>query len=63
MGQIDIVNGDEIQIGQGNFRKFRIVAGDTKLLEHLSTCGKNATYISPTIHNEIIDACNTIFQY
>ena len=34
---------------------FRIEAGDTILGEHLSTAVRNATYISNTIQNQIID--------
>ena len=45
---------------QGNFRSllaFRVDAGDAVLKEHLATAGKNATYISKTTQNELIQLC------
>lgn len=50
---------------EGNFRallRTRINAGDATLKEHFKTCGKNATYISWTIQNEIIEACDEIIK-
>ncbi|KAH1028503.1 hypothetical protein HUJ05_001858, partial [Dendroctonus ponderosae] len=49
----------------GNFRaliKFRLEFGDTKLQHHLETSKSNATYISKTVQNELIDACKEIIQ-
>lgn len=45
---------------EGNFReilKFRVDAGDTDLANHLQNSTCNATYISKTIQNEIIEVC------
>lgn len=44
----------------GNFRnllRFRIEAGDTALKNHLETTSSNATYISKTTQNDLIDSC------
>ena len=44
---------------QGIFRallSFRVDSGDAILKEHLETAGKNATYISKTIQNGIVEA-------
>jgi hypothetical protein len=43
---------------QGLFRSllaFKIDSGDKELTNHINSCKKNATMISKTIHNEIID--------
>lgn len=56
---IDNENNDEL-INEGNFReilKFRVDAGDTDLSNHLKNSAANATYISKTVQNEIIDIC------
>lgn len=48
---------------EGNFRallKFRIDAGDKALESHLHTAGRNATYISKTIQNELINICGAV---
>lgn len=45
---------------EGNFReilKFRVDAGDTDLADHLKNTAANATYISKTVQNEIIEIC------
>ncbi|KAH1027235.1 hypothetical protein HUJ05_000785 [Dendroctonus ponderosae] len=50
---------------EGNFRaliKFRIESGDTKLQHHLETSKSNATYISKTVQNELINVCKEIIQ-
>ena len=50
---------------QGIFRallSFRRDAGDTILKEHLKTAGKNATNISKTIQNGIIEAVGCSIQ-
>ena len=44
-------------LNQGNFRallKLRVDAGDKELSEHLETCDRNATYISKTSQNELL---------
>lgn len=53
----------EVTPGEGKFRgllKFRVNSGDDVLRNHLMTCPKNASYISPTIQNEVITACNSL---
>lgn len=50
---------------EGNFRallRMRIEAGDEKLRNHFKSCGKNATYISWNIQNQIIDACDKVIK-
>jgi hypothetical protein len=50
---------------EGNFRAlllFRIDAGDKQLKHHLKTAGQNATYISKTVQNDLINICGTIIQ-
>jgi hypothetical protein len=50
-------------VNDGNFRallRFRIDAGDAALKEHLESCVRNATYISPKIQNEIFATCGDI---
>ena len=52
-------------INDGNFRallRFRIDAGDTQLQHHLETASANATYISKTVQNQIIDVCKLEIQ-
>ena len=47
----------------GNFTallKFRVDAGDMELKQQLETAGRNATYISKTIQNELISICGSI---
>jgi hypothetical protein len=52
-------NLDEQSVAKhGNFRallKYRVDGGDTVLEKHLNTCDKNATYISKTIQNQLIE--------
>ncbi|XP_050527818.1 52 kDa repressor of the inhibitor of the protein kinase-like [Daktulosphaira vitifoliae] len=53
----------EPECNEGNFRallRARIDSGDKNLKQHLMTCGKNSTYISWNIQNQIIDACDEI---
>jgi hypothetical protein len=48
----------ETIINEGNFReilKFRILSGDKTLESHLKNNNAKATYISPTIQNELIE--------
>jgi len=47
----------------GNFRsllRFKVHSGDQELYKHLKLAGANATYISPSMQNEIIAACNKV---
>ena len=47
----------------GNFTalpKFRVDAGDMELQQHLQTTGRNATYISKNIQNELTSICSSI---
>ena len=47
----------------GNFRallRYRTNGGDEHLVNQLLRSGLNATYISPTIQNEVIHACNDL---
>ena len=47
----------------GNFIEllnFRAQAGDTALADHLRNCPKNASYISKTTQNELINCCGEI---
>ncbi|XP_052282497.1 52 kDa repressor of the inhibitor of the protein kinase-like [Dreissena polymorpha] len=49
---------DDESVNCGNFQsliEFRVESGDSVLKEHFATCGKNATYRSPTIQNELLD--------
>jgi hypothetical protein len=58
-------DGDETSINRGNFRallKFRVDAGDKILEEHLQTAAHNATFISKTTQNELIQCCGEIIQ-
>jgi hypothetical protein len=48
---------------EGNFRailRARIESGNENLRKHFETCGKNATFISWNIQNQIIEACDEI---
>lgn len=57
------LGSDESCFGEGNFRallKFRVEAGDNALEHHMNTCGRNATYISKTTKNEIIQCCGDV---
>ncbi|XP_057290258.1 52 kDa repressor of the inhibitor of the protein kinase-like [Hydractinia symbiolongicarpus] len=47
----------------GNFvelLKVRVLGGDADLKEHLSKCPKNATYISKTTQNDLINCCGEV---
>jgi hypothetical protein len=47
----------------GNFRallKFRIDAGDEELRNHLTNASSNATYISKTSQNQLIQSCGAV---
>ncbi|CAG9822034.1 unnamed protein product [Phaedon cochleariae] len=57
----DEINKDKS--AEGNFRallKFRIDAGDKELQSHVESCGKNASYVSKTIQNELIQCCGEV---
>lgn len=50
---------------EGNFRallRFRVDSGDSQLRQHLETRNSNATYISKTVQNELIDTCKDFIQ-
>lgn len=50
---------------EGNFRalpRFRIESGDSTLRQHLEKANSNATYISKTVQNELIDTCKDYIQ-
>ncbi|XP_063623118.1 52 kDa repressor of the inhibitor of the protein kinase-like [Cydia splendana] len=51
--------------GEGNFRallKFRIDAGDEILRDHVKTCPKNASYISKSTQNDLIECCGELIS-
>jgi hypothetical protein len=61
-GTLALPDGDPV-VNDGNFRAllhFRIDAGDVALNEHLESCVRNATYISPKFQNEIVVTCGDI---
>lgn len=61
----EISGNESVVADEGNFRallKFRIDSGDTTLQNHLETSNSNATYISKTVQNELIDVCKEIIQ-
>ena len=50
---------------QENFKSlldFQIDAGDVHLKEHLETCAKNASYISKTTQNELLECIKEYVQ-
>ena len=60
-GTIDL--DSPVCVSDGNFKgllAFRVDAGDHVLKNHLETTGKNCTYISKTIQNELIQICGNI---
>ncbi|XP_064214539.1 52 kDa repressor of the inhibitor of the protein kinase isoform X1 [Tribolium castaneum] len=60
-----LLSYDSVVADEGNFRallKFRIDSGDTALQQHLESSKSNATYISKTVQNELIDVCAEIIQ-
>ena len=59
------LNSQEIDYTQGNFRatlQFMASCNDKVICEHISNVGKNCTYISPRIQNDILKAIGTFFQ-
>ncbi|GBP23684.1 52 kDa repressor of the inhibitor of the protein kinase [Eumeta japonica] len=60
-----LLNYDSVVADEGNFRallKFRIDSGDIALQQHLESSKSNATYISKTVQNELIEVCAEIIQ-
>lgn len=56
---------NDTSINCGNFKallQYRAKGGDTDLAEHLSNAPKNATYISKTIQNELINIIGETIQ-
>ncbi|CAF1321705.1 unnamed protein product [Adineta steineri] len=56
-------SNDDSIVKDGNFRallNYRIEAGDSILREHLQSCDKNATYISKTVQNQLIQVIGTL---
>lgn len=52
--------GEYAPYSVGNFMdllNFRVRAGDVALKQHLKSCARNATYVSPQIQNELINCC------
>jgi len=59
------VNGD-IDYTQGNLRatlQLMVSCNDEALKQHLTTTGRNATYISPASQNQLIDAIATVIRH
>ncbi|KAK4874058.1 hypothetical protein RN001_013418 [Aquatica leii] len=53
------------EIGQGKFRvllHFRMDAGNSNLQKHLETAPKNATYLSKTSQNKLIENCHSLIM-
>ena len=51
--------------GVGNFVEllnYRVRGGDSVLENHLRTCSKNASYISKTSQNELINCCGNYIK-
>lgn len=56
----------ELSTNDGNFRaliRFRVVAGDKLLEEHLKNAASKATYVSKTTQNELIECCKLEIQH
>ena len=56
---------DDTNSNQGNFKallNFRVESGDKILDEHLRTCARNATYISKTAQNDLLDCMKQYMQ-
>ena len=57
--------GEYAPYSVGNFvdlLNFRIRSGDNALESHLRNCGRNASYVSPQIQNELIDCCGEVIS-
>ncbi|XP_065671651.1 52 kDa repressor of the inhibitor of the protein kinase-like [Hydra vulgaris] len=62
-GDVSLETNDELIKADENFKAllaYRVDAGDKVLEHHLKILGKNATYISKTVQNELIDICGQI---
>lgn len=58
-------NDEEPSINDGNFRallRLRMKCGDQNLIKHTENMSLNATYMSPTIQNELIAICGEVIQ-
>ncbi|XP_065681456.1 zinc finger MYM-type protein 1-like [Hydra vulgaris] len=61
----DIGESSTQKVGVGNFIEllnFRVDAGDQVLANHLFSSPKNATYISKTTQNQLIDSCGKAIE-
>ena len=61
----DVGESSTQKVGVGNFIEllnFRVDAGDQTLANHLSSSPKNATYISKTTQNLLIDSCGKAIE-
>lgn len=59
------INDPEPETNDGNFRaivRMRSRCGDSNLIKHMENMTLNATYLSPTIQNELIAICGEIVQ-
>lgn len=57
---LDITDTSPVNYNDGNFKallRFRVDAGDQQLEEHLKSAKSNATYISKTTCNSLINCC------
>lgn len=62
-GNLTEEDGSGSIANEGNFRsllRFRIDAGDTVLKNHINNAPRNATFISKTTQNELIDICGEL---
>ena len=59
-------NANSIDYAQGNLRatlQLMVTCNDEELRQHLSTAGKNATYISPMSQNQLIDTMASVIKH
>ena len=55
----------DIDYNQGNFRatlQLMAACNDTVFRQHIEIAGRNASYISPQVQNDIIYSCNSVLQ-
>ena len=60
----DVIN-NSLVAKDGNFLallEFRVDAGDKTLENHLKNAGKNATYLSPSVQNDLIKICGEVIS-
>lgn len=58
-------NDEEPSVNDGNFRallRLRVKCGDQKLIKHTRNMSLNASYMSPTIQNDLIAICGEVIQ-